>query len=181
MPPNETEGSALGGIFLVLIWAAFWPILMVGHFAGQRHLRRLAAGRIGEDIGTFARGFNRRSESFDSWVVRAAWDALTPYVRFDGRSLPLRHTDRLVEDLWIDPDDVAFDLKSDLIAEVADRSGHSLEHPEANPHHDRMETVGDLVRFVTNQPLTKERLRAAESAQPVAELHRRRIPVSRGM
>ncbi len=164
MPPNGTEDSALGWIFFVLIWAAFWPILIVGHFAGRRHLRRLAAGRTGEDIGTFARGFNRRAEPFDSWVVRATWDALTPYVRFDGQSLPLRHTDRLVEDLCIDPDDIAFDLKSDLIAEVAERSGHSLDHAKSNPQTDRMETVSDLVRFVTKQPLTKKRLRSGEPA-----------------
>lgn len=166
MPPKGTENSALGSILFVLVWAALWPILILAHFAGRRHLRRLAAGRIGEDIGTFARGFNRRSGPFDSWVVRATWDALTPYVRFDGRSLPLRHTDRLVEDLHIDPDDILLDLKSDLIADVAERSGHSLDLPMSNPQDDRMETVGDLVRFVTKQPLTKERVRAGETAQP---------------
>ena len=44
----------------------------------------------GEDIGTFARAFDRRSEPFDPWVVRATWDALLPYCGF-----PLRPADRV--------------------------------------------------------------------------------------
>ena len=155
MPPRSTEDSTLAWIFFVLIWAALWPFLIVGHFAHRSHLRRLGADRVGEDIGTFARGFNRRSEPFDSWVVRATWDALTPHVMSDGRCLPLRKADRLVEDLCIDPDDILFDLKSDLVAEVAERLGHSLDNPESNLHCGHMETVGDLVRFVTNQPPAK--------------------------
>src|SRR5438128_1874953 len=48
-------------------------------------LQRLAAERSGEDIGTFARAFNRRAGLFDPWVVRATWDALQPYVKIrDG-------------------------------------------------------------------------------------------------
>ena len=78
MPPQSAV-SVVGWFFFVLIWAVLWPILLLEHFAGplRRHLGQLASDRIGEDIGTFARGFNRRTEPFDPWVVRATWDALT--------------------------------------------------------------------------------------------------------
>jgi hypothetical protein len=151
MPPKKTEDSALSWILFVLIWIAMWPLLIVLSIVGRRHLRRLASDRIGENIGSFARAFNRRAEPFDSWVVRATWDALTPYVQLDGRCLALRPTDRLVEDLCIDTDDLDFDL----LPEVAARSGHSLDHPESNPHYGRIETVKDLVNFVTRQPPAK--------------------------
>ena len=61
---------------------------------------------------------------------------------------PLRPTDRLVEDLGIDPDDVEFDL----IDEVASRSGHLPDNADRNPFWGKIETVGDFVRFVTLQP-----------------------------
>ena len=151
MPPKKIEDSAVGWFLFVLIWIAMWPLLIVPSIVHRRHLRRLASDRVDEDIGSFARAFNRRAEPFDSWVVRAAWDALTPYVQWDGRCLALRPTDRLVDDLCIDPDDLDFDL----IPEVVARSGHSLDHAESNPHYGGIETVKDLVNFVTRQPSAK--------------------------
>jgi len=71
------------GIFL----GAFVVITVVANNARHRRLRRLAAARIGEDIGTFARAFDRRTSSFDPWVVRATWEALEPYVVFPGGRL----------------------------------------------------------------------------------------------
>ena len=82
---------------------------------------------------------DRRSEPFDPWVVRAVWDAFSPYAVF-----PLRATDRL-EDLGIDS--LELDV---LIEEVAERSGHSLKNL-----HDSWEgdvTLGGLVAFVSCQP-----------------------------
>src|SRR5262249_32026675 len=115
MPPEpHSEPSALAWCILIPIIAVCWPFMIVGHLAIKRHLRRLASERISEHIGTFARAFNRRSEPFDPWVVRATWDALSPYVVLDGASVPLRPTDRLLEDLCIDPDDI-----EELIPEVA--------------------------------------------------------------
>jgi hypothetical protein len=78
--------------------------------------------------------------------VRATWDALVRYVRFRGGHAPLRRTDRLA-DLPIDPDD--FD---GVTTEIAERSSHSLDQPESNPHYGRVDTVGDLVKFITCQP-----------------------------
>jgi hypothetical protein len=77
-------------------------------------------------------------------VIRATWDAVGLYVKLEGKQIPLRPTDRLVQDLGIDPDDVEWDL----IPEVAERSGHSLDQVESNPI-GKVETVGDFVRFIT--------------------------------
>jgi hypothetical protein len=62
-------------------------------------------------------------------------------------AVPIRSADRIEEDLWIDPEDI-----EDLVREVAERSRHSLVNVESNPYYSRVETVGDLVRFVTLQP-----------------------------
>jgi hypothetical protein len=55
---------------------------------------------------------------------------------------------RLVEDLCIDPEDLWWDL----LPEVAERSGHSLDQAESSPLCGKVETVGDFVRFITWQP-----------------------------
>jgi hypothetical protein len=153
MPPKKTYSTFVGWLVVGILDILFWPFAFVAQLLTRRQFRELEGARSGEDIGTFARGFSREKEAFDAWVIRATWDAVTPYVTFDGRIIPIRSTDRLVEDLHIDPDDIDFDL----VVEVADRSHHSLVSPELNPYFGRIVTVGDLVRFVTLQPsLAKE-------------------------
>lgn len=129
----------------VLLFLSPW---MLAARSSSRHDRRIANERTGEDIGTFARAFDRRTEPFDALVVRATWDALQEYVTY-----PLRPTDRIFEDLCIDADDVFFGLLPD----VAKRTGHSLANPQANPYFAKFGsshevTVGDLVKFVSWQP-----------------------------
>lgn len=130
------------------------PVLLLFKLlAPKDHRPRLAAERSGEDIGTFALAFDRRAEPFDPWVVRATWDALQPYLVYRDGQVPLRPTDVMVGDLCIDPDDIELAL----FEEVAERSGHSLDAPEANPYFARISavatvTVGDFVRFITWQP-----------------------------
>ncbi len=136
--------AVLVGCILLAPFLIVWTI--VGSFFINRKLRRLAAERAGEDIGTFARSFNRNSEPFDPWVIRATWDALAWYLMVDGAPVPLRASDRF-EELPIDPDDTFLSL----ISEIADRSGHSAKDVKDNPIK-RIETVGDLVKFITLQP-----------------------------
>ncbi len=131
------------GLFL----SAIVLMQIVGTITHDRYLRRLAEERKGEDIGTFARAFNRHSEPFDPWVVRATWDILQPYVTFRGASVPLRPRDSLGDDLKIDPEDLL-----DLMKGVAKRSGHTLDGAEENPYPWPIETVNDFVRFITIQP-----------------------------
>ena len=165
MPPASREPVGLvgwlllGGLLAAVVAAAVaWPVMrfilclvtvfcLVATYARRRRLRYLADLRMGEDIGTFARAFDWRSEPFDPWVLRATWEALQPYVTFRGGQLPLRLGDRLDEDLCIDPYDIDY-----LLQEVAERSGHSLDQTASNPFYGHVHTVGDFVRFITYQP-----------------------------
>jgi len=140
-------GAALtnGGKVVLGLLSVLWTTSVV---TDNRRLRRLAGDRVGEDIGTFARAFDRRREPFDPRVVRAVWDALQPYVAFSGGSVPLRPTDRIDEDLNIDADDIDMGV----LQEIAERVGRTLENVEANSIYGHVATVGDLVRLVSAQP-----------------------------
>ena len=134
-----------GGKYLLAALVVMWTL---SARAVRGHLQRLAAERRGEDIGSFARAFDRRLEPFDPRVVRAVWDALQPYVTYRGGRAPLRPTDRIDEDLEIDQDDI----DTCVLQEVAERAGRSLDGIEANPWYGRVTTVGDLVRLLSAQP-----------------------------
>lgn len=148
-------GSIVGLLLLVVLFTTAGrvvvslglPLLALSELAHRRQLRRVATERVGEDIGSFARAFDRRTEPFDPWVVRAVWDVLQPYVTFGGGRAPLRPSDRLGDDLRIDPDDI--DMA--IVQKVAARTGRSLERVEENPFHGRVTTVGDLVRLLSGQ------------------------------
>ncbi len=152
----------VAGLLMGFVGVAItWPYQVVGFCAvavaftvvstkvAHGRLRRLAAGRPGEDIGTFARGLDRRTQPFDPWVVRATWDALMPHVSYPGGRVPLRPTDAIVEDLRID-----LELLEIEFCEIAQRAGRCLDGIEANPLYRDGRTVGDLVRLVSAQPLT---------------------------
>ena len=127
------------------------PILALVAWVGlgtnqRKNLRaRLADERRGESICTFVRSFPRRS--VDAWVLRAVYEALDRAV---GSSFAPRSTDPLDFLLGFAEDE---DVE-DLIVEVADRVGRSLDDPERNPHYGRIATVGDVVRFLSAQPPT---------------------------
>lgn len=165
MPPYEKPKTTLFGraVLVVLATGALWYLLrhpvgflisggvsillwLVAVLEGRR-LSRLALQRAGEDICTFARGFDRRSPEFDPWIVRAAWDALAPWRRVRGGvCIPLRATDVIAELGCVDED------VDDVLLEVASRAGHSVDCTDANPLYGRVVTVGDLVAFIANQP-----------------------------
>jgi hypothetical protein len=126
-------------------------VTVVPEFRSQRRLRALAAARPNENIGTFARGFDRHDPAFDPWVVRAIWDALQPYVFIRSGAPALRATDRLEETLNIDPEDV-WDV---VLAEAARRAGRSLSSIVSNPMYGKVVTVGDLARLLSLQPKQK--------------------------
>jgi hypothetical protein len=109
---------------------------------------RMLADRAGEDIGTFARALNRRADPFDPRVIRATWEALAPYMTYQGQRIAVRPSDRIDTDLRIDWDDIDMGV----LQEVAARTGRTLEGLEANPWYGQVKTVGDLVRLVTTQP-----------------------------
>jgi hypothetical protein len=133
-------------IALVIGGAVFALVAVIGRLGTER-LASQAREREGEDIGTFARAFDRHSPTFDPWVVRAVWDGLSPWTTLrDGRRLPLRPDDDLAVLGCVDDD------LDDLAEEVTIRTRRSMANPEANPLHGRVRTVGDLVAFVSFQP-----------------------------
>jgi len=158
--PSEAGGVVLalltlGLVFLIvrsfivaaLVLAALAAVTVALNARRAKRLARLADARAGEDIGTFARAFDRRASEFDPWAVRAVWDVLQPYVEVSGRHMPIRPSDRLVNDLDIDDEDL-----EDLAVTVATRVGRAASKWESNPLNGSVETVGDLVRLIALQP-----------------------------
>ena len=148
--------AMLVGTYLWLLWK--WPlptlalsilVLVVSAFQNRRrrlHLHAMAESRARESICTFVRSLPIRT--LDPWVVRAVFEQLQDYLRDCHMAFPLRHSDRLVEDLRIDPDD----LDESLIWDIARRSGRRLSNCRANPHYGRVTTVEALIRFFCAQP-----------------------------
>jgi hypothetical protein len=135
-------GAGLGALTLITI---------VAERKRTMRLRGLAQDRQGEDIGSFARSFDRRDDSqLDPWAIRAVWNALVPYTRSKGRQVPLRPTDRFEEDLGIDPDDI-----EDLVSQLVEQCERVPGNWKANPYNDGVTTVGALVRFISAQPLRR--------------------------
>lgn len=129
----------LGAAFLAFfVIATIW-----GNAATERRLRNLAAARAGGDIGTFARSFDCRM--INTWIIRAVHEEFQDYL-CDG--FPLRPEDQWREDLEIDEEDFGMDL----VPRIAQRAGRSLESTESNPYYGKVQTIGDLVRFLNLQP-----------------------------
>lgn len=131
-----------------LLLLGFVAAVAEGMRSDDRHLRRLADNRSGEDIGSFARALDRRHQPFDPWVVRAVWDALQAELIVDGKPVPIRPTDCIVEDLRLDWEDLDFDI----VETIAPRARCSLQDIERNPLYGRVVTVGDLVHLLSSQP-----------------------------
>jgi len=112
----------------------------------KRHLTELARARAGESICEFSRSFDTRKT--DTWVIRAVYEQLQLQLRWICPDFPVRATDRLIEDLWLDPDDI--DL--DLLADVSSRTRRSIRDTSSNPFRGGVKTVGDLVAFLCAQP-----------------------------
>jgi len=104
-----------------------------------------ALEREGEDIGTFARSFDYRK--VDTCVIRAVYDALSRCFSYRGVVYPFRASDRLVEDLNIDSEEL-----EDIAEEVMQRTGRVDKDWEKNPYYNKLETVRDLVLFFDAQP-----------------------------
>ncbi len=109
-------------------------------------LSKLALGRENEDIGTFAKAFNYRE--IDTWVIRAVYEQIQDYLKEDYPNFPLRPDDKVYDDLILDPDD--FDM--DILNEISQRTGRSLEKLDKNPYAQSLETVKDVVDMFNSQP-----------------------------
>src|SRR5262245_30890956 len=111
----------------------------------KRRLRRLASQRTEESIGTFVCALGYRD--LDTGVVRAVYEELQHYFAYAHPALPLRPTDRFVQDFDFDTQDL-----DEVIAAAAKRCGRDMGHLTSNPYFGRVNTVGDMVHFLCAQP-----------------------------
>ena len=167
-PPTLTCWLVLAGLTVAV--GAFlystWPIgpIVIGLIGGcsavlaRTWIRDLAAQaaerrQAGESLCTFARAFPRRD--VDTWVIRAVWDALQPYLRRrTDAPFPIRATDRPCTDFGIHVEDL-----EDLADELLVWTGRSWDGADQDPLYSKEETVDDLVRFVDAQPLREAGVR----------------------
>jgi len=116
----------------------------------RKHLQILAVNRTGESLCTFSRAVDCRG--LDTWIVRAVYEEIQAHLASEYSAFPLRWTDRLNEDLRIDPDA----LDEELAMDIAERTGRDFRNTEANPLFGRVATVRDLVLFFHAQPRRPE-------------------------
>jgi hypothetical protein len=160
-PVPVVSNRALFGVLLIIgallayvsltgaaVFVAILLVLLASSFGYRRYFRRLRVTRPSEDIGTFARAFDRRSPEFDPLVVRAVWDAVQEWLG-EPEVVPLRPSDRIAEELHMDTDDL---LDEAALTRIAARAGRSLSDVELNPRSRRVETLGDLVALLATQP-----------------------------
>jgi len=62
-------------------------------------------------------------------------------------NFPVRATDRLIEDLMLDPDDIDMEV----VFDVARRTGRSIRNTKENPFYGGVKTAQDLVAFFCAQ------------------------------
>ena len=142
-----------------LIWSVPWvmllfAVILVFSWSDGRkdktQIAALLAERRDESICDFARSFD--TKAVDTWIIRATYEALQPYVELAGESVPIRADDRLNEDLKIDGDD----LDLDVVEVIAQRTGRSFSGYRQNPYCGKVHTVRDLVMFFNVQPKVGE-------------------------
>jgi len=138
-------------------------IVGIGYLA-RRDLHRVqarrlttAGGRGEEGICAFARSFDCRK--VDTWIIRAVFEELQEELG-QPRPFPLRASDRLVEELGIDLEEI--DMTH--VPAIAARTGRSLDRCHTNPYWGQVRTVSDLVHFFDAQPVQLGRALMASSA-----------------
>lgn len=147
---------ALAGAALYLLWlhplivgsilVAVLAWTLISNARTKRRLRTVAMAREGESICEFARSFDRHA--VDPWIIRAVYEEVQSHLKSFQPAFPLRSTDRLVDDLDIDSED----LELDVASTIAERAGRSMRASDANPLFGKVHTVGDLVMFFNRQP-----------------------------
>lgn len=139
----------VGILFGYLLWYEPWKTLVlvlasvlyifIGGILSRRRDRHIASLRPSESICTFARSFDCRTT--DTWIIRAVYEKFQPYVDF-----PLRVSDRLDDDLCVDPDDIGY-----IVEEIALLTSRPLQNSEQNPLYGKVATLADLVSFFSHQ------------------------------
>lgn len=141
--------------FLWLIWSFPYVLFLIPVFVlidvwdtkkRKKHFTLLLEGRENDSICTFVRHFEFRQ--IDTWVIRAVYEQLQNYMNNEKEDFPIRATDNVFEDLMIDEEDFEYDL----VEEIAQRTGRSLENAESNSYYGKANIVENLVYFFNEQP-----------------------------
>ncbi len=114
----------------------------------EKHFKKLLKTRKDKSICEFAKEFDRKS--VDTWIIRATYEQVQNALDLKY-AFPLIGSDRLIDDLLLDGDDI--DL--DLVEEISQRTNRTLEDIESNPLMGKVYTVKDLVLFFNHQPQSK--------------------------
>ncbi len=128
---------------VVAIWALF------ERRKSQKRFDVLVAERRELSICEFARSFN--CKVVDTWIIRAVYEQLQEYLSGNGELLAIKADDHIYNDLEIDEEDFQFDL----VEEISQRTGRSLEFTKNNTYYNDVNTIRDLVLFFNEQPLSK--------------------------
>jgi len=134
--------GGVAGLFIAVSACIGIGLLLI---RDENRLRRLAAGRRGEGICTFAREFQRGT--VHPHILRSVYDELSILLRYSRGVVPLRGTDRLHEELRMDAEAI-----EEVLEDAAQRAGRSLDDTSRNPLYGRLRTVADLVHFLGFQP-----------------------------
>jgi hypothetical protein len=156
MPKYEDKAAPSNSFELVLLLALFAPIVLLimpvvivfgllDRKKRKAHFENLMNNRSNDSICTFARYFERRK--IDTWVIRAVYEQLQNYLTSEVPEFPVRPSDDVFIDLRIDDEDFEYDL----IDEIAQRTGRSLENAENNPYYGKAHIVENIVYLFNEQ------------------------------
>ena len=122
------------------------PAYIVTFHRQKTSFEKLMAQRAGENICTFRRAFDLRE--VDPWIVRAVHEEVREVMSIGMGKVdyPIRASDRLVDDLLLEIEDV-----EDIAETVAARAGYDFTDIQTNPLFGKVFTVGELVMFFTHQ------------------------------
>ena len=143
-------GALLWGIwerpFILLFIVVIVVLIVIEQRSRSKKLAKLSQERKEQSICDFARSFDYRS--IDTWVIRAVYETIQEYVSTPRVLVPIKAEDDLTKVLEIDDED----LNMDLLVEMLQRTGRSVEDTSRNPYYGKVKTVSDLVYFVNAQP-----------------------------
>jgi hypothetical protein len=137
---------------LGLIWGLLCVFLAVSTLMdviNTRRLRRLARQRLGDSICSFARSLDYRR--LDTKVIRAVYEGMQDNLARVCPAFPVRTSDDVAQMYRIDPEDY-----EDIVVEIADRVGRSLDDYERNPYYSQTSTIVGLIEFLCAQPRVQQ-------------------------
>lgn len=131
-----------GVIAAIMFYGWYFAMNYWGTVHDDKHFKKISQGREKDNICTFSRYFD--CNQVDTWVIRAVFEEIQDYCS----QVLIRPDDNVFDDLLIDEEDYT----DDLVPEIADRCGRSLEGGENNSNWGETNTLKGLIYFLNSQP-----------------------------